>query len=109
MLQAGRLEGLGDDAVVAEALGAFRAAIGPQVPAPSDAVVTRWGEDPYALGAYSFMAVGATPADRDALGAPVSARLILAGEAANSRYPSTVHGAWMSGEAAADRLLTMTT
>jgi predicted NAD/FAD-dependent oxidoreductase len=103
-----RLEGLDDDAVVAEALGAFRAVVGPDAPAPSDAIVTRWGVDPFAHGAYSFMAVGATSADRDALGAPVSARLILAGEAASSRYPSTVHGAWMSGETAADRLLSMT-
>jgi monoamine oxidase len=67
--------------------------------------VTRWGQDPFALGSYSFLAVGATPDDRDVIAAPLGPRLALAGEATNRRHPSTVHGAWESGLAAAQQLL----
>jgi hypothetical protein len=35
-------------------------------------VCTRWGQDPFARGAYSHIAVGASGTDYDALAAPVS-------------------------------------
>ena len=104
--EARRLEALGDDAVIGEAHAALAAALGkPGLPEPDAGLVTRWGQDPFAHGSYSFLAVGATPDDRDALAAPLGPRLILAGEAASRAHPSTVAGAWLSGEAAADRLL----
>lgn len=106
--EARRLEGLADEDVFAEALGAYRAAVGDRGQEPIDGVVTRWGEDPYARGAYSFLAVGAGSEDRAALAEPLGPRLILAGEATSVRFPSTVHGAWLSGIAAAERLLDMT-
>ena len=82
------------------------AATSPSLPPPAAMVRTSWSRDPYALGSYSFLPVGASPEDRRALGQPVSAgRLHLAGEAVNLAAPSTVHGALASGEAAADRLL----
>ena len=102
--EARRLEDLDDAAVVEVAHAALGAAV-PGIPAPVDALVTRWGRDPFAYGSYSYMAVDATPDDRDALAAPISTTLILAGEAANRAHPSTVHGAWLSGQAAVDRLL----
>ena len=71
--------------------------------------MTRWGHDPFARGAYSYMAVGSSPADRAALGEPLGPRVALAGEATSVRYPSTVHGAWLSGIDAAERLLSLAT
>ena len=104
--EARRLEALDDEAVLGEAHAAFGAALGTtDLPEPEAGLVTRWGQDPFARGAYSFLAVGSTPDDRDVLAAPLGPRLILAGEATSRRYPSTVVGAWLSGEAAADRLL----
>ena len=41
--EADRLETLDDAAVVAEAVGAYRAAVGGLAREPVDAVVTRWG------------------------------------------------------------------
>jgi monoamine oxidase len=105
--EADRLETLDDGAVIGEALSAYRAAVGEGVPDPVDAVVTRWGRDPFARGAYSYMAVGSSPDDREALGQPTGSRLVLAGEATSVRYPSTVHGAWLSGIDAADRLIAL--
>ncbi len=107
--EADRLETLDDTAVVAEAVAAYRAAVGGLARDPVDAVVTRWGHDPFARGAYSYMAVGSSPADRAALGEPLGPRVALAGEATSVRYPSTVHGAWLSGIDAAERLLSLAT
>ena len=104
--QARRLEALDDDAIIGEAHAALGAALGrTDLPEPDAGLVTRWAQDPFARGSYSFLAVGSTPDDRDALAAPLGPRLILAGEATSRAHPSTVAGAWLSGEAAADRLL----
>ncbi len=63
--------------------------------------VSRWTADPFARGAYTVPGPGATPDDRAALAAPVSPRLVLAGEAANAARPAMVHGAWEDGRRAA--------
>lgn len=68
-------------------------------------LITRWAADPFALGAYSYLPVGATPADRATLAEPVRDRLLLAGEATWVDAPATVHGALASGRRAAQRLL----
>lgn len=72
-----------------------------RVPDPVGHLTWRWSQDPFALGSYSTMAVGASPADRAALAEPIGERLVLAGEATSVEYPSTVHGAWLSGRRAA--------
>jgi polyamine oxidase len=82
-------------------LAAPALAQGGRLPPPLGARVTRWGSDPFARGSYGFLARGARPADRTALAAPVGARLYFAGEAASTDYPATVHGAHLSGQAAA--------
>lgn len=66
---------------------------------------SRWGRDPFARGAYSFLPPGASPADRRRLASPVDDRLVLAGEATATDFPGTVHGALLSGRRAADDLL----
>ncbi len=76
------------------------------VPDPVDAVLTRWSQDPWARGSYSYLRVGSTPADRAALREPVGPRLLLAGEATDRDFPATVHGALASGVRAAEQLLT---
>lgn len=71
------------------------------VPSPSAFVRSNWGTDPYALGAVSYLAVGATPEHRDDLAANVLDRLFFAGEATDSSDPGTLQGAWNSGVRAA--------
>ena len=86
---------------------ASRAAAGAArvVPTPTDFVRTRWAADPWSFGSYSFLPVGATPADREALSVPVGGRLFFAGEATARQDPATVHGAVASGRRAADQVL----
>lgn len=94
-----------DDAIVAAAVARMRTMFGAGVPVPKSTRVTRWGQDPNALGAYSHMAPGSTPADRDALGEPVSGRVFLAGEAVSRDHAASVRGAFESGKRAAARIL----
>lgn len=96
-----------DQQVVSSALGQLRRCF-PQaeIPAPIEMLRTRWGEDPFALGSYSYPAVGVTPPMREALAQPWGP-LVFAGEAASSAFPATLHGAYGSGLQAAQRLLQM--
>ena len=103
---AASLEGLDDRATVAAALEALRAMFGARFPAPLAAQVTRWGQDPFSLGSYSFNAVGTGPATRRALAGPEwDGRLWFAGEACAPAYYGTAHGALMSGQSVARALL----
>lgn len=76
-----------------------------RVPAPADYVRTRWTADPWTHGSYSYLPVGARPADRVALRAPLANRIFFAGEATSSEQPATVHGAVGSGDRAAREVL----
>jgi monoamine oxidase len=71
---------------------------------------TRWADDPYSCGAYSFVSKGlsneAAYAMWEELGRPESEHLWFAGEATmtSSETRSSVHGAWLSGVRAAERI-----
>jgi monoamine oxidase len=62
------------------------------------AVSSLWNTDPDFGGAYSFLHVGGSPEERDALGREVAPGLYLAGEYTWRDSPGTVHGAIFSGE-----------
>jgi monoamine oxidase len=64
---------------------------------------TGWGSDPFAWGSYSAARPGHASA-RAVLAQPVAPNLCLAGEACSAQYYGTLHGAWLSGQAAARSL-----
>ncbi len=104
--QQGReLEALSDGQQAASALKALRRIFGPKIPDPTAVWVTRWGRDPFAGGSYSFLRVGATLSDRGQLTKPVADRLFFAGEATSRNHAATVHGAYRSGQRAADQIM----
>ena len=104
---ADEVEALDDRDTTASAVAALRAMFGSAVPNPVGAQISRWRQDPFALGAYSFIAAGTSRKDRKALfGAEWEDRLFFAGEATSADQPSTVHGALLTGRAAALALLT---
>lgn len=72
---------------------------------PEKTVTAQWSRDPFALGVYSYPAVGNTPADFDGLAEPVADRLFLAGEHTIFEHHGTAHGAFISGERAAGKLI----
>jgi monoamine oxidase len=103
---ADELERLDDRATTASAMEALRAMFGTSVPDPLGAQISRWRQDPYAMGAYSFKAVGSSRKDRKVLfGSDWDGRLHFAGEACSPDQPATVHGALITGRQTAERLL----
>ncbi|QYK43451.1 MAG: FAD-dependent oxidoreductase [Paracoccaceae bacterium] len=102
---ADEIEALDDRATTALAMEALRSMFGSAVPDPIGAQVSRWRQDPFALGAYSFKAVGTRRKDRKALfGSDWDGRLHFAGEACSPDQPATVHGALITGRQTAARL-----
>lgn len=100
------VEGWSDSDTTASAIEALRAMFGSAVPGPAGSQISRWRQDPFALGSYSFKAVGTSRKDRKALfGADWDGRLVFAGEATSADQPSTVHGALITGRRAATAVL----
>lgn len=73
-------------------------------PEPRRVVTTSWSTDPYARGSYTYVATGATPADLEALAAPVGDRLYFAGEATVRAHWACMHSAYVSGLREAARI-----
>ena len=71
--QAKALEEREDFEITAQALAALRQMFG-RVPQPKRVIVTRWGDDPFSYGSYSFVGVGATGADYSTIAEPVGHR-----------------------------------
>ena len=92
-----------DSELAARAVEALEAIFG-DVPEPADTVSTRWGSDPWTRGSYSYLPVGVEFETYREMSRPVGERLFFAGEATHSRFPSTVHGALLSGRRAARQI-----
>lgn len=101
------LETLNDNDVTAAGMEVLRKAYGSSIPDPSDAMMTRWAADPFSMGSYSYNAVGSSLDDNYELGQSVNDVLFFAGEATHDAFPSTVHGAYMSGKREAARVGTL--
>jgi len=65
-----------------------------------------WGSDAFALGSYSYALPGCADG-RQVLAEPVDDRLFFAGEACSRHDFSTAHGGYLTGVAAADRVIAM--
>lgn len=98
------IEAWSDQQIVTSAMQTLRTIFGATIPQPIDYQITRWASDPYALGSYSFNALGATPKMRDILAASVNKQIFFAGEATHRGYFGTTHGAYLSGVRAADEV-----
>jgi polyamine oxidase len=94
-----------DSDIAAELMGVLRVAY-PDAPDPIAVTVTRWNDDPFAYGSYSFFRLGGNGlADVRTLAAgPVTPRVILAGEHTSTDFPGFAHGAYLSGQRAAKQV-----
>ncbi|WP_341975152.1 FAD-dependent oxidoreductase [Microbacterium sp. LTA6] len=99
------VQGLSDGAVISDVLASLRAMYGDAVGQPVAHRITRWGDDPFSIGSYSYLAVGSSHHDHDALAGPVDGVLHFAGEATWGDEPATVGAALYSGRRAAERIL----
>lgn len=94
-----------DAELVGDLMASLRKMYGQGIPEPAGHVVTRWKQDPFSLGSYSYVPVGFTQSDRRQIGMPVDNRVFFAGEATSQFFPSTVHGAFLSGVRAAYEIM----
>jgi lysine-specific histone demethylase 1 len=90
--------------LIAEATKVLRTVFGPTVPAPVEAVVTRWGQDKFSRGSYSYTGPNFQPDDYEVMARPIG-NLFFAGEHTCGTHPATVHGAYISGLRAASEVL----
>ena len=94
-----------DAEVVACLMECLRKMYGQNIPEPAGHLVTRWKQDPFSFGSYSYVPVGSKQSQRRQIGMPVDNRVFFAGEATSQFFPSTVHGAFLSGVRAAYEIM----
>jgi len=79
-------------------------------PQPVDHLLTKWHKDRFSRGCYSYISVDSSDKDHEELAEPIvdsngKPRLLFAGEHTICRWPSTVHGAILSGMREATRVV----
>ncbi len=101
------LEKLTDKEIGQAGFHVLQTMFGETILEPTHLLITRWGQDPFSGGSYSCPGPGASVADYQALAAPINESLFFAGEATHADYPATVHGALLSGQREAQRILNL--
>lgn len=111
------MEGQDDEAVAETCTELLRRFTGnPDIPKPRRILRSSWGSNPYIRGSYSFTRVGSSGGDFEKLAAPLPwadttkappLQVLFAGEATHRKYYSTTHGALLSGQREANRLVEM--
>ena len=96
------MEKLDDAAIVQQVMEILRNMFGKESPEPIESYVTRWGTDPHSRGSYSYHAAGQKNHAWHDLAESVDGVLYFGGEHCSKKYRGTVHGAYLSGERAAD-------
>ena len=97
------MEKLSDDAMLALAMEAMVEAFGSGMKTRVVKTLrTHWASDPYSLGGYSHAKPGKA-ASRLKFSETIGDRIVLAGEHCSIPFYSTVHGAHLSGIAAAEK------
>lgn len=101
------LENKSDAEIIQSVMKRLHLIYGNKIPEPTAYVITRWGKDPFSMGSYSSIRPGALADGEDYLNMAktVAAHLLFAGEATTDIYPSTVYGAYLSGDRAAKEIL----
>ncbi|XP_061627753.1 spermine oxidase isoform X2 [Phyllopteryx taeniolatus] len=88
----------------------------PNIPKPRRILRSSWGSNQYFRGSYAYTRVGSSGEDFESLAMPLpygnstkapALQLLFAGEATHRKYYSTTHGALMSGQREAYRLVEM--
>lgn len=99
-----RLEELSDQEIANLFVADLNEHLGFQLSDPAQIAVSRWGQDPLALGAYMYPNVNYRAGDNRILREPIADRILLAGEALADSY-GYVDTAWEDGRRAAKLLI----
>lgn len=102
-----QLELLPDNEIIALAMKELRKMFGNNIPESEMHLITRWGQDPYSYGSYSYVPYSCEGAEYDRFTKPIENRLFFAGEATNHEHPATTHGAYLSGIREAEHIINL--
>eukprot|EP00474_Spongospora_subterranea_P010087 CRZ10545.1 hypothetical protein [Spongospora subterranea] len=95
---AAEYETISDEDICTEIVAILRSIFSGRVSDPIRYRVTRWSQDEFSLGSYSYVKVGGDPTDVATLAEPdFAGRLRFAGEATSMNYMASCHGAYFSG------------
>lgn len=100
-------ESLSDQQAMEMIMTHLRAIHGNAIPYPRQMLRTRWSNNPFAFGSYSFAAAGARTTAFDTLAQHVQNRVFFAGEHTHRNYRGTAHGAYLSGLREAEKMLAL--
>jgi monoamine oxidase len=89
----------------------FRKFFHPEFPEPESVYVTKWKQDKYSRGSYTFISKESSSQDIEHLCQPIYSDpgqekpvMMFAGESCHPNFFSTVHGAFLSGKKASSYL-----
>ena len=100
-------ETMTDTQVTNEIMLHLKSIYGNSIPNPTSMLRTKWGINPHTFGSYSFATTGTTTADFDTLSNSINNKLFFGGEHTNKRYRATVHGAYLSGQREAAKIIAL--
>lgn len=103
--EARRSETQDDQEIISEIMAYLRDIYGDKVPMPKQFARTKWYSNPYAKGAYSYPSVGSKMSHFDDLAAEVDDKVFFAGEHTSRDFYGNSHGALLSGEREADKVI----
>lgn len=99
-----QIEELSQEQVTNLIMNQLRDAFGEGIPDPEWVKTSKWSNDPFSLGAFSFPGVGTTEATWEALARP-EGRIFFAGEHCFPPYRGTIKGAVISARFAYSEIL----
>ncbi|OIN56569.1 flavin monoamine oxidase family protein [Arsenicibacter rosenii] len=98
-------ETMTDTQVVTEIMAHLRDIYGTGIPEPATLLRTKWQNNEFTFGAYSYTAINTEMTHFDDLAEAIDNRLFFAGEHTHIDYFSTAHGAWLSGIREAGKII----
>lgn len=98
-------ESMTDNEIINKVMAHLKKIYGNNIPEPTQFLRTKWGENINSYGAYSYATNGTTSADFKTMATSVDDKLFFAGEHTSRSYRGTVHGAYLSGQREARKII----
>lgn len=92
-----KTEQMTDQAIIEEIMVHLKSIYGKDIPNPTKMLRTKWNENPYSYGSYSFITKGLKNNVFEVFETPINNKIFFAGEHTTIDYRGTVHGAYLSG------------
>lgn len=96
---------MSDAMITEEIMKHLKVIYGEGIPEPTSMLRTKWNNNQYTFGSYSYPGITAKSKAYDRLAKNIDKKIFFAGEHTISDYRATVHGAYLSGIREAENIL----